>query len=405
MPAEVPVITGYYRYTDIWYEWAAALPDPADRAPVKAIFAHDALVHPDHPLHVDGVKGVQMYIGTFDSGEARLLFSSAQIDYIRYWLHEMDLTKNVVPLPYSDCLLTGANLKTVSTVVYSDGGSVRNAIKVIDKNNKRLKGSNPEVRHKRHVFEVVRNLWAAKGGVWCALDFESWELEHSVMTEFGWSLVGWRDGQKIEECGHIIVDEGRKYANSQYVPDHRYNYMFQGKSEIVKKTVVKQRVQDMIAKLAEFGPIFLVFHDNTSDIKDLGTLGVNLEGLSYMLPEAAVENGIFAVDTADLIAALLGEEGGNKRSLEKMCSLLQIRTSYLHNAGNDAYYTLKALEAMAEGDPVDIQREKRWPQQTPAGVKVELKPWQEDSDYSDEEGVFGEVVISGAKHASPQDQV
>lgn len=51
-------------------------------------------------------------------------------------------------------------------------------------------------------------------------------------------------------------------------------------------------------------------------------------------------------------------------------------------------YTLKALENMASGDPLDMQREKRWPLQTVAGVKVELKPWQEDSDYSDEEGVL-----------------
>ena len=43
---------------------------------------------------------------------------------------------------------------------------------------------------------------------------------------------------------------------------------------------------------------------------------------------------------------------------------------------------------MAEGDAVDIQREKRWPNQTATGVKVELKPWEEDSDYSDEEGLI-----------------
>lgn len=43
---------------------------------------------------------------------------------------------------------------------------------------------------------------------------------------------------------------------------------------------------------------------------------------------------------------------------------------------------------MAEGDPIDIQREKRWPNHTSAGVKVELKPWEEDSEYSDEEGVI-----------------
>lgn len=51
---------------------------------------------------------------------------------------------------------------------------------------------------------------------------------------------------------------------------------------------------------------------------------------------------------------------------------------------------------MASGDPVDLQREKRWPNHTgettapgPKGVKVEFKPWEEDSDYSDQEGMIG----------------
>lgn len=44
---------------------------------------------------------------------------------------------------------------------------------------------------------------------------------------------------------------------------------------------------------------------------------------------------------------------------------------------------------MAEGDPLDMQREERWPNQTKTGVQVEIKPWQEDEDYSDEEGIFG----------------
>lgn len=48
---------------------------------------------------------------------------------------------------------------------------------------------------------------------------------------------------------------------------------------------------------------------------------------------------------------------------------------------------------MAEGDAIDIQREKRWPNQTATGVKVELKPWEEDSDYSDEEGVIPPINV------------
>lgn len=44
---------------------------------------------------------------------------------------------------------------------------------------------------------------------------------------------------------------------------------------------------------------------------------------------------------------------------------------------------------MAEGDPLDMQREERWPHQTKTGVQVDIKPWQEDENYSDEEGIFG----------------
>jgi hypothetical protein len=46
---------------------------------------------------------------------------------------------------------------------------------------------------------------------------------------------------------------------------------------------------------------------------------------------------------------------------------------------------------MAKGDPLDMQREQRWPHQTKTGVQVEVKPWQEADDYSDEEGIFGLV--------------
>lgn len=65
-------------------------------------------------------------------------------------------------------------------------------------------------------------------------------------------------------------------------------------------------------------------------------------------------------------------------------------------------YTLLAMKEMASGDPLDMQREKRWPNrtgntayptapQTGAGVKVKFEPWEEDSDYSDMEGV-GPVI-------------
>lgn len=43
------------------------------------------------------------------------------------------------------------------------------------------------------------------------------------------------------------------------------------------------------------------------------------------------------------------------------------------------------LKSMALGDTLDVQREKRWPNQTGSGTKVVFDPYQED-EFSDTEG-------------------
>ena len=58
--------------------------------------------------------------------------------------------------------------------------------------------------------------------------------------------------------------------------------------------------------------------------------------------------------------------------------------------------------SMASGDPIDQQREQRWPNRTADNMpKVEFQEWEEDSDFSDMEGIFGPPV-SGANGAQPQ---
>jgi len=44
------------------------------------------------------------------------------------------------------------------------------------------------------------------------------------------------------------------------------NYAF-GESETVKRVAFKERILDLFARLASYGPVFLVFHDNNQDIK------------------------------------------------------------------------------------------------------------------------------------------
>ena len=61
--------------------------------------------------------------------------------------------------------------------------------------------------------------------------------------------------------------------------------------------------------------------------------------------------------------------------------------------------------SMASGDPVDEQREKRWPNRTADGKpKVEFTEFEEDSDLSDMEGIFGYPAASSTANAAAKDE-
>ncbi|KAF9043169.1 hypothetical protein BJ165DRAFT_1545287 [Panaeolus papilionaceus] len=359
------VLRGYYRYTDIAYEWYKALPDSEDAKPLTALLACNALVNPQHPLHVESVDGIQLYLGTFDNGKTSLLFSSKQVDYIRYWLWAMRLTKGIIHLPYSDCLLLKENFATVSPVVYGDELALKEGLKKVSQSKNLLKQL--YVTQCRSLFEDTRARWSSKKGVWFALDFEAWEMQHDVLTEFGWSLVRWEDGEKIKRTGHLIVEENQGYINSQYVknydPESRYRFNF-GSQEIVKYDAFKERIHKMFEDLKQYAPVYLVFHNDSQDLKYLTQLGIKLENVASLLSldaEDPAHHEWFKVDTSNLIAALLGSPKGDQKGLDKTCQLLSIPTKNLHNGGNDACYTMLALEAMASGPSIGEQKEKRGP--------------------------------------------
>ena len=60
-----PVTTGYYRFTDIIFEWHKAIPDTAERSALKALVSYSSLGDPVNPLWVDKEKGLQLFIGNY----------------------------------------------------------------------------------------------------------------------------------------------------------------------------------------------------------------------------------------------------------------------------------------------------------------------------------------------------
>ncbi|KAJ6554538.1 hypothetical protein B0H19DRAFT_1153971 [Mycena capillaripes] len=384
MPTATPLVTGYYRCTDILYNVSLAMS------------YRDALLHPEHPLSIEGKVGIHTFLGQFHNGESRYLFSSAQVDYLRYWLHAMNITSEIIPIPSSECLFTPSELSNVEPIAHSSKKSFREAMKKAKKIIKRLEGCDTSLVSWRKTFERVRSFWAAKTGVWCAVDFETWtgDYTHNVITEFGYSYIHWNsDGAEERHSGHFTVKEHRLYRNGQYkVPERRENYNFEefgtGKSVEVTKAGLKATVSNLIAGMHIHGPIFLVFHDPGEDIKALNRLDAPINAAFYQLPDTMPTEGIFIVDTAVLFGALVGKVN-NKSGLEQVCNHLGIKTEFLHNAGNDAYYTLDALREMASGEPLDTQAEKRWPKWNPepgdaTGLAIQLPPTEADSNSDSE---------------------
>lgn len=85
--------------------------------------------------------------------------------------------------------------------------------------------------------------------------------------------------------------------------------------------------------------IILLGHDTDNDVAYLRQIGYDVSNLS---------NIIHVADTCTLYSALTGNR--NKTRLGKILFEVDIEGWYLHNAGNDAWYTLAAAIALCVGD-------------------------------------------------------
>ena len=104
--------------------------DPAEQSALKAFLSPDCLTSPQNPLYDHAKGGFELLLGTRQNGEGRLLYSSKQIEYIRYWLHTMALTKKPISLPHSSYLITSNDFAVISPQLYQTPKELKDAQKV-----------------------------------------------------------------------------------------------------------------------------------------------------------------------------------------------------------------------------------------------------------------------------------
>jgi hypothetical protein len=190
------------------------------------------------------------------------------------------------------------------------------------------------------------------------LDIEAFEDDHSIITEIGIATL---DAQETrdEACndppywfakirsGHYRIVEHSSFKNRKYVKGREEFFNFGTTTWIRLADVLKlvRRIfnnPSVVQDAAQLDsdpdevqrPIIFVGHGIRNDLRFLNKLGVRLD---------STYNILRSIDTQ--IAA-----GGTKKTqvgLQRLLQVLEIEASNLHNAGNDATYTLQALVAMA----------------------------------------------------------
>ncbi|KAL8420064.1 hypothetical protein RB594_003007 [Gaeumannomyces avenae] len=190
------------------------------------------------------------------------------------------------------------------------------------------------------------------------VDVETYERSHDLVTEIGFAELdtsrlrgippgdGCQNWFSLIQGSHYIIKENSWAKNGIHVEDNRRNYSF-GTSNVVPLRTMHKIVEKTLGRRglkaeyersdeAQLAPVVLVGHDIAADIEHLQKIGYDARKAPRIVD---------VIDTAQMHQHWRREK--NPASLGRVLAGLEISHRYLHNAGNDAMYTLQALLVLA----------------------------------------------------------
>ncbi|OJD30347.1 qde-2-interacting protein [Diplodia corticola] len=183
--------------------------------------------------------------------------------------------------------------------------------------------------------------------IFIAVDVEAWERDATKVTEVGIAVVDSRallstpatplDWINQIRTQHIIIKEHQSHVNSRFVRGCPDKFQF-GQSKIVALDGMSGVFKSFFVQPDESAPqsgedslrnVVLVGHAVAGDIKWMEKLGY---------PCASMSQLVGLVDTQRLARDLMLPQ-----SLSKLAAALGEEPQYLHNAGNDAHWTMQSV--------------------------------------------------------------
>ncbi|POS85532.1 hypothetical protein EPUL_002624 [Erysiphe pulchra] len=246
----------------------------------------------------------------------------------------------------------------------------------------------------------VTNFAQENSVIFVCVDVEAYERDSRIITEVGFATLDTKDllllppgdrgvnWRSLIKPRHFRISEHKFYNNSEYVAGCADRFEF-GTSEFISikdaSTIISDCFRNPAPKTGDADAdnkeqanrkVVFVGHDIVSDIKFLRTVGYDV----YTLPTL-----FDMVDTALMYRALRREM--NTRSLGVILTDMGITGWNLHNAGNDAVYTLQVMIAMAVKYLEERQNHKKTessgnPEKTSSSTLEKADAWS-SSDESD----------------------
>lgn len=202
------------------------------------------------------------------------------------------------------------------------------------------------------LLNLVKVVYGKQRILFC-VDIEAYEFDHDLITEIGISIYdprlnyrnsGFDDNEIIKI--HIIIEENEHICNGRYVADNKQNFL--GGPSLVMPMIRAQEFLETIVlhyfpenikatSSSRFG-VSLVGHSIDNDLAWLNKLGI-------YFPDYVYRRKYMILDTYDIWTASFGSKYG---SLTKLLCFLGIPNAFLHNGGNDSFFTILLLMVLCD---------------------------------------------------------
>lgn len=208
----------------------------------------------------------------------------------------------------------------------------------------------------RYIEKTVLTI-SRQNAILFAIDIEGFESNQNIITEIGISIFDPRENRPedgvtvpILRNYHLVVSEFFTMRNKSYLNDVKDCYLL-GESLVLPYETCGDFIQSllnfyMFPKSDEektWGRCF-VGHGMANDLTWLRSMGMkfpkNMKDISFRYRPGETDDTTYIIDTGKLHQIMYGDAYG---ALGKNLKLYNIPHAYMHNAGNDAYYTLQLI--------------------------------------------------------------